>query len=242
MKSRQIAIILFASLIAAPGTAAQTLNWQAVEKLPRLTRISVKTQHRTICVFEKATDEKLFCRDVQNTAGSVYRRNAVYDRADIREVRIAPYDWSQGPPLLFAAEGGGGVDSAGQPTSFAGAKVGDLLFLDLQYDRIQGKNGFTTEGPAMLPLFRVPCPQQDRKKKYLKAYAEPGIGYRTGGGPFGGYASAKAMLALLSDERWGKPMPYVEIQRRFPFDSLMQGDTRVAIGVMVAMCRHYGAD
>jgi hypothetical protein len=50
------------------------------------------------------------------------------------------------------------------------------------------------------------------------------------------------MLALFSDERWGKPMPYIEVQRRFPFDSPMQGDTRVAIGVMIAMCRHCGAD
>ena len=242
MKDRQIAIVLFASLIAVSGAAAQSLGWPAVEKLKWLTRISVKTDHRTICIFEKATDDRLFCRDVQNTAGFVHQKNAVFNRADIREVRIAPYDWSQGPPLLFAAEGGGGVDSAGQPTSFAGAKVGDLVVLDLQYDRIQGKNGFTTEGSAMLPLFRVPRPQEDKNKKYLKVYAEPGVGYRAGAGSFGGYTSAKAMLALLSDDRWGKPMPYIEFQRRFPFDSPMQGDTRVAIGVMVAICRHCGAD
>lgn len=242
MKYGQIAIILFASSLALSGAAAQTLDWPAVEKLHWLTRISVKTQHRTICIFEKATDEKLFCRDAQNTAGSVYQKDAVFNRGDIREVRIAPYDWSQGPPLLFAAEGGGGVDSTGQPTSFAGVKGGDLIVLDLQYDRIQGKSGFSTEGSAMLPMFRVPRAQEDKNKKYLKAYAEPGVGYRAAGGPFGGYASAKVMLALLSDERWGKPMPYIEFQHRFPFDSPMQGDTRVAIGVMVAICRHCGAD
>jgi hypothetical protein len=94
----------------------------------------------------------------------------------------------------------------------------------------------------MLPLFRVPRPLEDKNKKYLKVYAEPGLGYRAGGGAFGGYTSAKVMLALFSDERWGKPMPYIEVQRRFPFDSPMQGDTRVAIGVMIAMCRHCGAD
>jgi hypothetical protein len=236
MKNQHIVLFLFASLMVASGTAAQTLDWQAVEKLGWLTRISVKTQQRTICIFEKATDDKLYCR-YRNTSDVL-----VFNRAEIREVRIAPYDWSQGPPLIFAAGGGGGVDSAGQPTSFAGVKVGDLIVLDLQYDHIQGKSGFTTEGSAMLPLFRVPRPQEDKTKKYLKVYAEPGMGYRAGGGSFGGYTSAKVMLALLSDERWGKPMPYIEFQRRFPFDSPMQGDTRVAIGVMIAICRHCGAD
>ena len=236
MKNQHIVLFLFASLMAASGAAAQTLDWPAVEKIPWLTRISVKTQQRTICIFEKATDDKLYCR-YRNTSDVL-----VFNRAEIREVRIAPYDWSQGPPLLVAAEGGGGVDSAGQPTSFAGVKGGDLIVLDLQYDRIQGKNGFTTEGSAMLPLFRVPRPQEDRNKKYLKVYAEPGLGYRAGAGAFRGSASAKVMLALLSDERWEKPMPYIEVQRRFPFDSPMQGDTRVAIGVMIAICRHCGAD
>jgi len=236
MKNRHLVILLFSSLMAASVTAAQTLDWQAVEKLHWLTRISVKTQQRTICIFEKATDDKLYCR-YRNTSEIL-----VFNRAEIREVRIAPYDWSQGPPLVFAAGGGGGADSAGQPTSFAGVKVGDLAVLDLQYDRIQGKSGFTTEGSAMLPLFRVPRPQEDKNKKYLKVYAEPGVGYRAGGGTFGGYTSAKVMVALFSDERWGKPMPYIECQHRFPFDSPMQGDTRVAIGLMIAVCRHCGAD
>ena len=235
MKKHLIVLFFFITLMAAHAAAEQPLDWPAVEKLHRLTRISVKTQQRTICIFEKATDEKLFCRGEQN-------KDLEFNRAEIREVRIAPYDWSQGPPLVFAAEGGGGVDSAGQPTSFGGVKVGDLIVLDLQYDRIQGKSGFTTEGAAMLPLFRVPRPLEDKNKKYLKVYAEPGLGYRAGGGAFGGYTSAKVMLALFSDERWGKPMPYIEVQRRFPFDSPMQGDTRVAIGVMIAMCRHCGAD
>lgn len=235
MKKHPIVLFLFIIMMAAQAAAEQPLDWPAVEKLHRLTRISVKTQQRTICIFEKATDEKLFCRGEQN-------KDLEFNRAEIREVRIAPYDWSQGPPLVFAAEGGGGVDSAGQPTSFGGVKVGDLIVLDLQYDRIQGKSGFTTEGSAMLPLFRVPRPLEDKNKKYLKVYAEPGLGYRAGGGAFGGYTSAKVMLALFSDERWGKPMPYIEVQRRFPFDSPMQGDTRVAIGVMIAMCRHCGAD
>jgi len=236
MNKKQIIFFLFASLMAAQAVAERPLDWQAVEKIPWLSRISVKTQQRTICIFEKATDEKLICRE-RNTVKEV-----VFNRAEIREVRIAPYDWSQGPPLVFAAEGGGGVDSAGQPTSFAGIKVGDLAVLDLQYDRIQGKSGFTTEGSAMLPLFRVPRPQEDKNKMYLKVYGEPGLGYRAGSGTFGGYASAKMMLALFSDERWGKPMPYIECQRRFRFDSPMQGDTRVAIGVMIAICRHCGAD
>lgn len=91
------------------------------------------------------------------------------------------------------------MDSSHQPTSFAGVKIGGPFALDLQYDRIHGKSGFSTEGSAELPLFRVPRFREDKEIKFLKLYAEPGVGYRAGGGPFGGYSSAKVMAVLLTD-------------------------------------------
>ena len=250
MKNQRIVLFFFAPLMAASGAAAQTLDWQAVEKLSPRTWISVETQKRTECSFQKATDNKLFCEFTHEDWLSGFhdrRSNLVFNREEIREVRIANhdnYDYSQGPlSLLLAAGGGGGLDSNHQPTSFAGVKVGGPFSLDLQYDRIQGHNGFSTEGSAVVPLFRVPHFRKDKESKFLKLYAEPGVGYRAGGGPFGGYSSAKAMAVLLTDtwaDNW--VAPYVEFQRRFPFESPLQGDNRLTIGVMLAVCAHCGLD
>lgn len=162
----------------------------------------------------------------------------VLNRAEIREVRIVHFDYSKRPPsLLFALEGGGGLDSTHQAISFAGLKVSGPIGWDLKYDRIQGKNGCSFESQAMLPIFRIPQFRENNKNKFLRFYAEPGLGYRGGGGPFGGYSSAKVMAVLLpSKSKWLDSMgaPYVEFQRRFPFESPLQGDYRLTIGVMIA--------
>ena len=145
---------------------------------------------------------------------------------------------------MLAAGAGGGWDSAHQPTAFGGVKVGGGPFaLDLQYDRLQGHSGFSTEGSAVLPLFRVPGYRHFSERKFVKFFAEPGLGYRAGGGQFGGYSSAKVLAVLLTDT-WsdGWVAPYVEFQRRFPFQSPLQGDNRVTVGVMLAVCEHCGLD
>jgi hypothetical protein len=170
----------------------------------------------------------------------------------------APYDLSNYLSLLAAAEGGGGWDSGSprQPTAFGGVKVGfaggflnttsgnDVtLTLDLGYDRVRTGNGFSVAFSPMLPAFRFPKPQRDESKNYLRVYLEPGLGYNTTAG-FGGYASAKAMIALFSDSRLDlrTPSPFIEIERRFPFSSPLRGDNRVVFGVMVALCNHCGLD
>jgi hypothetical protein len=139
--------------------------------------------------------------------------------------------------MIAAVGTGGGLDSTGQPTVVAGGKLGGTFTLDLQYDRLQGHNGFSTGGSAVIPLFRVPGPQLDPKKHYIKLYAEPGIGYRAGGGSFGFYSSAQLLVMLISDERWEKRTPYIEFQHRFPLDSPLQGDNRLSIGILFAICR-----
>lgn len=160
-------------------------------------------------------------------------------------MRIAPgddYDSSKGfLSLILAAGGGGGWDFAHQPNAFAGVKVGGPVSLDLQYDRIEGHSGFSTEGSAVIPLFRIPRYQPFSTRKFVKLYAEPGLGYRAGAGPFGGYSSAKVLAALLTDtwsDNW--VAPYIEFQRRFPFDLPLQGDNRISIGLMVALCGSCG--
>lgn len=250
----RIVLFMLLPLATRSDSPAQKVDWLAVEKIPRFTQILVKTRQSNYCYFEKATPDSLYC--LSSTKGFPYTPQkgpeVVFRREEIRDVRIERYDWSSGFPFLMAAAGGGGgLDSSHQPTAFAGVKIGGIVCpcsLDLQYDRIQGHNGFSTEGSAVLPLFRFPRFQEsvhpgfehdDDDKRFLRIYAEPGIGYRVGGGAFGQYASAKVLLLLFPDE---KPQPYLEFQRRFPFNSPMQGDNRLTVGVMLTVCEHCGLD
>lgn len=245
MKQLQIVLFVFVALIASSGASAQNVDWQAIKKITPFTVISVQTQNWTRCLFKRATEEELFCQVVPRGLASLGKQSSylMFAREDIRAVRIEPVDKSKGfLDMIMATGTGGGLDSSHQPLEFAGVKLGGAFTVDLQYDRIQGKNGFSTEGSAVLPVFRVPAPQLNPKRKYLKLYAEPGVGYRAGGGGFGGYSSAKVMLLLISDARWGKASPYIEFQRRFPFESPLEGDNRLTIGVSVPICQGCGME
>jgi hypothetical protein len=240
MRNQQIVLFFFASLMAASGASAQTLDWQAVEKISPGTRILVKTQQQTYCLFQKASDEKLFCDFIRKSASPQERdSDLTFFRKDVRDVQITGQIDRDGSKdfltMMAAVGGGGGWDSTNQSNAFAGVKVALLfpLSLDLQYDRIQGHSGFSTEGSAVIPLFRVPGFQPFSKKNFVRVYAEPGVGYRAGGAPFGGYSSAKVLALLWIPPRNGDWSPYIEFQRRFPFESPLQGDNRITIGVMV---------
>jgi hypothetical protein len=108
---------------------------------------------------------------------------------------------------------------------------------------LQARGGLSAEVSLMLPVTRFPAPRSPAAT-YARVYFEPGAGYRFGAGEFGAYASAKAMLALFSDNRFGLNAPNVffEIQRRFPLGAPVDGDTRVVIGLMLALCNHCGLD
>jgi len=129
-----------------------------------------------------------------------------------------------------------------QPSASFGTRLGGAITLDLKYDNIQGNSGFSTQGTGVLPLFRIPGPREDENKKFIKLFAEPGLGYRAGGGPFGFYTSTGLLVLLLSDARAGKPMPYVEFERRFPLNAPLDGDNRVSVGVAIAICRGCGVE
>jgi hypothetical protein len=152
-----------------------------------------------------------------------------------------PPDPSKWLLLMLAAEGGGGVlSSSKDPTAYGGAKIGfGPGVLRLGYDRIQGQNGFSIDLSGLLPVVRFPGPQKDDSKNFVRIYAEPGIGNRIGSGRFGGYLSTKVMVALLSNRRlsgdtW-EGSPFIEVERRFPFTALGQGDTRITVGFMLAI-------
>jgi len=159
-----------------------------------------------------------------------------------------PSDISNQLGLLIAFEGAGGWQPgfATAPAAYGGVKLGgDGFTLDMGYDRFEGHSGFSAEASAMLPIFRLPGPQKNEKKNYLRVYAEPGVGYHAGGS-WDGYASAKVMVVLFSDYRltttstaWS---PFVELQRRFPFTSPLRGDNRIGVGIMWAICNHCGLD
>jgi hypothetical protein len=177
------------------------------------------------------------------------------------ETNKSPEDLSNWLALLMAVEGGSdwSATPALSPTAYGGVKLGlpvkltpdtppKTLYtftLDLGYDRIASRSGFSAELSAMLPVFRFPAPKKDKEKNYVRIYAEPGLGYRFGG-ILGGYASAKVMMVLFSDQRLTstttKWSPYVEMQRRFPFNAPLQGDNRMAVGIMFAVCKDCGLD
>lgn len=250
MKRHLIAILLLAPPFAFPASAKK-LDWQMVERISPGTHILVTTTGGTYCAFQKATENQLFC--TRNYPGSPYQgphSDDVFNRAEVRDVCVGTmdychaFDFSEGNPVLIGAlESGGGWNNGYTPTAFAGAKLGlGGLTLDLEYDRLKNRNGFSTEGSWMIPVLRVPAYKKEKDRLFFRIYAEPGLGYRAGAGPFGQYASAKALI--LFGKKWvdGGASPYIELQRRFPFASPLSGDNRIAVGIMVAVCEHCGLD
>jgi hypothetical protein len=103
-----------------------------------------------------------------------------------------PTDLSDWLVFVLAAGAGGGIEAgtSSQTTAQAGVKLGlpvsfdgeyppEVLrtcTLDLAYDRVHGRGGFSTELSVMLPIVRYPGPQADEKRNYLRIYLEPGVG------------------------------------------------------------------
>lgn len=168
-------------------------------------------------------------------------------------------DESESFDEIYAITAGGGFDS-GSPRrrlQYAGIKIGagccvrgkhpneDALTVtfDLGFDRRRSRNGVSGELSVMIPVIRFPDPGTDQSKPFVRIYAEPGAGFRVGGGEFP-YFSAKAMIALLSNKQIStfSGRPILEIQRRLPFSAPTDGDTRVVIGFMYPLCKHCGFD
>jgi hypothetical protein len=206
MKNQHLTLIALSTLLAVPASA-QKVDWDAVKATPPGTLIGVLTNSYTSCSYQSADDEKLSC--TLKFPGSNYQgveAERVFNRTDIREfhaITLSQYlnddqnhDYSKGSlVLLLAAQGGGGWDLTHQATSFGGVKIGILgASMDLQYDRLAGQNGFAIEGSGILPLFRVPRFHPGNNHLAFKVFAEPGLGYRAGAGPFGQYASGKVLI------------------------------------------------
>ena len=268
MKKHRIATLLVVLMFAAPAFAKNKLDWQAIEKLPPGTLVFIQIYGGNECSLQKITGDKIFC--TTDYPGSPYKvphehADLVFNRADIHtmcdgesdkcterdhflcvgEMNLChAWDSSAGVPSLIAAAGAGGGWRPGyQPNSFAGVKLGLAgLTLDLQYDRLNAQNGFSVEGSGMVPVLRVPPWHKKNDRLFFRLYAEPGFGYRAGDGPFGQYASAKVLM--LIGDKWmnDHASPYIEFQRRFPFNSPLDGDNRLTFGLMFAVCESCGLD
>ncbi len=177
MKMIGISLALIASLLPVSSAIAHSLDWHAVKRLTTFTGIRVTTsQGQTACSFVRATEDQLCCttkgnRMPSSNGGDV---DLVFERQEIRAITVQTYDYSKGFLAFLGGFGGGaGLDSAGKPAWFGGVKIGGPISLDLQYDRLQGHSGFSVEGAAVLPLFRVPPFDPRRKKASSSSSANP---------------------------------------------------------------------
>ena len=125
--------------------------------------------------------EKGFCGEIETGASIVpaFYLAAIYctDREQQASGRPLELAWA----LLIAAEAGGGWSATPglSPTTYGGVKLGlpvkltpgyppKTLYtftLDLGYDRIASRSGFSSELSAMLPVFRFPWPAKRQNKK-----------------------------------------------------------------------------
>jgi len=174
------------------------------------------------------------------------------------QVSARHLDESQSFNMVVGLIGGGGADSTSHRATQAGAlKVGvgccirgkhpnergETVTMDIGWDRVRGRSAASVEMSLMVGVVRFPRPLANQSRRFVRLYAEPGIGVRAGGGSFA-YYSAKAMIAFMSDDQILKfaSGPIVEIQHRFPFSSLSRGDTRILVGIMAPLCKHCGFD
>jgi hypothetical protein len=175
---------------------------------------------------------------------------------------VQPYvthlDESQSFDEVIALIAGSGVTGGASPhatTEYAGFRLGvgcclrgkhpddrgETVTVDLGWDRLRSRSAFSFEMSLMVGVFRLPRPIRDQSRRFVRVYAEPGVGIRTAGGAFV-YYSAKAMIAFMSDAQIdrGGYGPVVEIQYRVPWSSMRSADARVMVGMMTPLCKHCG--
>ena len=110
---------------------AQKGDWQAVKELPPGTMISVKSGyffgHDPLCVFEKATEDRLECELVLHGPSRIFLpSDAVYNRKRILEVRV---EHSEDSNVLIGAAIGGGIGAGlGAARTPAERGAGALIF------------------------------------------------------------------------------------------------------------------
>ncbi|HEV2488411.1 MAG TPA: hypothetical protein VGT03_01270 [Candidatus Acidoferrales bacterium] len=148
MRKLHIISLLLLFEFLAPAASAHKRSWEAVEKLPPGTSISVKSDWlRTQCTFVSATDDQLVCQPVppmQPLYGPWPRTPfpvpyppapppdlAIYRREDIREVRLehsVPVNVLTGLGIGAGVGAGlGASNDSGTLTRGGGALLGGLI-------------------------------------------------------------------------------------------------------------------
>jgi hypothetical protein len=113
-----IASAVLALMLTGPLAAAQTGDWQVVEKLPQRTLISVEDMHHVIhetCRFQSAVDGQLFCEYGSGFSGP---SEIAFHRESVRAVRQEPNSTLIG--LAVGAGAGAVIGAARDPYSGIG--------------------------------------------------------------------------------------------------------------------------
>ncbi|HEY2858680.1 MAG TPA: hypothetical protein VGJ21_09710 [Terracidiphilus sp.] len=235
-------------ILMARGLVAQTLDFDGLKNLAAGTPIWVTTADKPVaCVFQNADGDTLRCATIQSDDDNSAPEVKSYRREEVRAIQMVArseygklVDNRGWLDFVVAAGGGAAADQRNQPNIYAGMKIGMAITLDLNYDCVGGHNGFSIQNAGMIPLLRYPGFVPGKKQRYARLYAEPGVGYRFGEGPFGAYTTAGALILLPHPP--DKAAPYVEYVHRFPFGSPWQGDNRIAFGVMMAVPQGSGVE
>lgn len=92
MRYRLVTTSLLSATLFIMNARAQTGDWRNVQGIPSGSEISVKgPRHRVGCIFQRATDDKLFCerhKPPRYGTGDQDSRDIDFDRQEVREVRL----------------------------------------------------------------------------------------------------------------------------------------------------------
>ena len=113
MNTLRTTLFLMTAFSLAPTALAQTKDWQAVKNLAPGTKISVHSNRhrfRDTCLFQRATDNQLFCEwELHGLTSILIPPDVIYQRKEVREVRLEHRNVSN---MAMGAAVGGGIGAA----------------------------------------------------------------------------------------------------------------------------------
>jgi hypothetical protein len=119
MRSRLLLISFLALFTSTVFSKSPVGDWQSVQDIPAGWQITVVTTFTFPCIFERASDDELICRQLDRRA-DLAELHEIHSRRDrIREIRV---EKRNGANSLAAAGLGGGVGAGFGAISIVGAR------------------------------------------------------------------------------------------------------------------------
>lgn len=105
---KSLALLCAGILIALPALAKTPVgDWQVVQQdIPRGWQIIVVTSLTFPCIFDRATQDELFCKPARRNRDTSESADIELRRERIREIRV---ERREGANMLAGAAGGGGL-------------------------------------------------------------------------------------------------------------------------------------